>query len=118
MKFLKFIYLLLKVSGYGFFTVTNFADGIKYRRTFPDCAFFVVSFSVTLCVFLFGGTVSSSAEIQSMILLIGTSFLLKTSLLSILCTKAVNFAGRGKAFEMLKNFETIENKVCLELWMV
>jgi hypothetical protein len=115
MKLMKFVYLILKLSGYGFFTVTSFVDGIKYRRTWPDCAFFVTSFFITFCVFAFGGTVSSSAEVQSMILLIGTKILFKTSLLSILCTKAVNFIGRRKAFDILKNFETIEKKVRLEL---
>lgn len=107
----KLVFLILKISGYVFFTVNYSSNEVKFRQTWTDQGIFLVSFLFNLVLFVLGIHTTLNIEIRSVILFIGTNILYKFSLFAIVCTKLVNFIGCQKAFGIIQHFSRIDKKV-------
>ena len=107
----KLGFLVLKISGYVFFTVDYSLNQVKFRQTWTDQGIFIISFVFNIVLFVLGIQTSLNIEIRSVILFIGTNILYKASLFTLVCTKFINFIGCQKAFGIIKNFSRIDKKV-------
>lgn len=107
----KLGFLILKISGYVFFTVDYSLNEVKYRQTWTDKGIFIISFVFNIILFVLGIRTSLNIEIRSVILFIGTNILYKISLFTLVCTKLINFIGCQKAFGIIRNFLRIDKKV-------
>lgn len=112
----RFALFIAKLNGFVFFSVKNTLNGVKFHQNWIDCVIFVVSFSFNLILSITAQSQKFNAEIKSPIIKIGLDFLFKLSLFSIVFTKLINMIGWREVFNVLKQFELIDKKVCEKLF--
>lgn len=100
-----------KISGFMFFTANFESSKVKYQRRWIDFLLFFMSFALNVYLFGFAENFNMNFKIRSEILYVGTQFLYKVSLFTIICTKFNNFVRAKKAFGILRSFEIIDEKV-------
>lgn len=104
-------FLILKISGYVFYSVKDSGRGTKFRQSFFDHMIFLTSLTFSLYLYFVGDGLNSSFKIRSTILLFGMVLMYKFAMFSIIFLKIINYVGVKKAFRILKSFETIDKKV-------
>lgn len=115
----KFLYRILKISGFLFFTVKTTTDNaIKFHRTWGDCLVFIMSMSLTLTSII--SSSSPPLKLQSIVLNMAGPILAKSMIYSVILSKCVNFIqGRG-SFKILTDYKWFDEQVgisfqCLKL---
>lgn len=109
----KFCVYMLKASGFVFFSIKSLENGsFKFYQVISDYIIFCVSFSFSLFMALDGVHQGLTVNIQSIALSVGTAFLWKVSMISIIITKLINIIGARRAFSMLADTQWIDQKVC------
>jgi hypothetical protein len=115
MKFVNFLLcgiFILKICGFGFFTVKSSLNGLTYQKNILDYGFFVASFAFSFVLYDLEMSHSIDMNIKSVILNIGTVFLFRVAMISVIITKVANMIGSREAFTIFQDFERINKKVC------
>lgn len=107
----KFGAYLLKLSGFIFFSYVVIGGRIHYVRKWTDFVLFSISFGFSFYLAATGGGKDMKLVLKSKILNLGTVFLWKVTLISVVLTKLVNIVATRAGFEVIEHLSRIDQQV-------
>lgn len=103
---------IAKLSGFWFLSIKKLSNGtIICHQTRIDYIVFALSLTFSLLTASIGSNESLNVKIKSTILNLGTMFLWKMTLYSIIVTKIVNFIAGRSVFNILQDFKWMDRQV-------
>src|SRR5690349_2280541 len=108
---LSLIFVVLKLSGYLFYSVEQNDAVCTFKRTWRDCFAFLLSFSFSVVVYLNITETRVQTEMRSLILTNGLTWLFQILLSSMLITKTINFIEAREMFEFFRLIRFISSNV-------
>lgn len=110
----KFSFFFVKTSGYAFFTIKKFSNGmIEFCQTWMD--YFIFVFSTVFGFYAaFGGTIQIfDFKLKSAILNIGMMVFWQASLICMIMTKVNTFVCARSCVKILNDFRWMDKVVCM-----
>lgn len=103
---------ILKLSGFLFFTVVTTPEGLtEFRQFWSDYASFLISISFSIYIAFCSESSDLNFKRKSTILNLGTEFLWKISLFSILLTKIILLISARQGFNVVRLAKLIDRQV-------
>lgn len=103
---------IAKLSGFWFLSIKSLSNGtIVCHQTRIDYVVFALSLTFSLLTASIGSNETLNVKIKSTILNLGTMFLWKMTLYSIIVTKIVNFIAGRSVFNILQDFKWMDRQV-------
>lgn len=109
----KLVLFIGKLSGFVFFSAKHTLHDVSFYENWTDYVIFTISFFFSVVIAVGGSSLSFKVAVKSVIVGIGTDFLFKISLYSIVVTKFINMIGRHETYKILELFKRIDKKVSI-----
>lgn len=107
----KFSVHLLRLSGFIFFSYAVTDGRIHYVQKWTDFVLFAISFVFSMYLAATGGGKDIKLVLKSKILNLGTVFLWKATLISVVLIKLVNIVAARAGFAVIEHLTTIDQQV-------
>lgn len=107
----KFVFGIVKISGYIFYTFQRVGNEIYFKKKVTDYILFALSVILSVQAFMNLQSQNFNGDIRSQILSLGLNFSRRSFAMSIIYTKFYNFFVQLRSFEIIQALYWIEKKV-------